>query len=232
MISLPITLLLAALAGCALPYVPSRTIFEDSINFVRLEADEEVLPTQPETRHTHPVMIPVEQMTNILKGLSIREHRIWIQRKISGEAPFEPVFSDHEIALLAPRLSEALAKANADERVTYYLSRPQTSIKREITSGGLYVNGNQLHFILGNHRLIYGIPAYGMVYDRRYPMMPTAPKGFDLYFSPPDAVVKQNPGIWSRLAGRTKDEIVIDLQKVPAYGTATPLPGPSPSPAM
>lgn len=219
----------AAITACALPHVPARTVFEDSTSFVRLETDETVLPTRPETRHTHPVMIPAEQMTTVLKGLSLREHRIWIQRMIWGEAPFQEVFSAHEIAFLVPRLTEALAKANADERVTFYLSRPQDSIKREITSGGLYVKGNQLHFILGNHRVIYGIPSYGMVYDRRYPTMPTAPKSFDLSFTPADAVVKQRPGIWSRLIGRTKDEMIVNLQKIPAYGAATPLSQPTPA---
>jgi hypothetical protein len=229
---LAVLIMVVLLAACALPHVPSRIVYEDSTNFVRLELDEEVLQTQPESRHSHPLILPVEQMSNILRGLAIREHRIWIQQTISGSAPIESVFSDHEISLMAPRLAQALATANADERVTFYLSHPQTSIKREITSGGLYVKGQRLHFILGNHRIGYGIPAYGMVYDRRYPMMPTAPKAFDLYFSPPEAVVKQSPGIWSRLVGRTKDEIVIDLQKVPAHGTATPLPGTSPSPAL
>jgi hypothetical protein len=99
--------------------------------------------------------------------------------------------------------------------VTYYLSRPQTSIKREITTGGVYVKHDQLHFILGNHRIIYGIPAYGMVYDRRYPTRPTAAKGFDLSFDPEAAVVKRSRGLWDRVLGREKDEMVINLQKLP-----------------
>jgi hypothetical protein len=98
--------------------------------------------------------------------------------------------------------------------VTFYLSRPQTSIKREITSGGMYVKQNDLHVILGNRQIIYGIPAYGMVYDRRYPTRPTAAKGFDLIFDQSSAVVKQESSIWDRWLGLEKDEMVINLQKL------------------
>ena len=92
------------------------------------------------------------------------------------------MFREAEISLLVPQISEAFRLAKENERVTYYLSQPQTSIKRIITSGGLYVKGTELHFILGNWQIVYGIPAYGMIYDRRYPMSPMVSKGFDLYF--------------------------------------------------
>ncbi len=206
--------LVAALAGCAVPQVPSRVIYEDPVNFVRLEADPFVLPEWPPSANSHPAVIGPDQMARILKGFTVREHRPWLFVKIMGEAPWEPAFRDEEVALLAPRLVEALAQARPDERVTYYLSQPQTSIKREITSGGLYVKENQLHFILGNRQIIYGIPAYGMVYDRRYPMRPTAAKGFDLAFDQAAAVVKQESSIWDRLLGWEKDEMVINLRKL------------------
>jgi hypothetical protein len=202
------------LTGCEIPYVAARVVYEDPTNFVRLDRDPSVLEEFPESQHNHPFTIHPEQIAELLRGLSVREHRNGIQIWISGEAPREPVFREEEIRLLAPRLSEALAQAKPDERVTFYLSQPQTSIKREITSGGLYVHGHELHFTLGNHRIIYGIPAYGMVYDRRYPMMPTAPKAFDLYFEPAGLVVKQERHLLNRLLGQEPDELVIDLRKL------------------
>jgi hypothetical protein len=204
----------AALAACAIPHIPSRVVYEDPVNFVRLEDDPSVEKDVRDTWHSHPAVISPEVMAAILKGLSVQEHRIKLQRLISGEAPREPAFRDEDIAWLAPKLAEALGRAEPQERVTYYLSRPQTSIKREITTGGLYVRGERLHFILGNHRITYGIPSYGMVYDRRYPTKPTAAKGFDLNFEPESAVIKQPRRFWNRWLGREKDEIVIDLKKV------------------
>lgn len=77
--------------------------------------------------------------------------------------------------------------------------------------GGLYIRGTELHFILGNWQTLYGIPAYGMIYDRRYPMNPIISKGFDLFFDLDQALVSQTTSIWDGLLANTKDELVIDL---------------------
>jgi hypothetical protein len=206
--------------GCAIPHVPARTIYEDPVNYVRLEEDDAVLPEWPPGHHGHPKSFTVEHLTRLLNGMTVKEHRIWIQKWFQGEAPLVPVFKDEEVALLAPQLAEAFAAATYNERVTFYLSQPQTSVKRVITSGGLYVHGNQLHVLIGNWQIIYGIPTYGMIYDRRYPMRPTAAKGFDLYFEPSEAVVKQRSSLWDTIFANTKDELVIDMNRWQASLTA------------
>jgi hypothetical protein len=155
----------------------------------------------------------VEDLSRILGSISVKEHRIWLQEKLQGEAPLVPAFRPEELTLLSQQIAEALAKARPDERVTFYLSQPQTSVKRIITTGGLYVHGTELHFILGNWQVVYGIPAYGMIYDRRYPMRPTAAKGFYLYFYPADATVSQHLSFWDILLANATDELVIDLTK-------------------
>jgi hypothetical protein len=66
---------------------------------------------------------------------------------------------------------------------------------------------------LGNWQVLYGIPTYGMIYDRRYPMRPTAAKGFYLYFYPAEATVTQQHSLWDTLLANTTDELVIDLTK-------------------
>lgn len=210
---------LLLLTACAIPHVPSRTVYEDPVNFVRLEVDATVLPDWPPSALSHPASISVEEMTRLLKGMTVQEHRTAIQRWFQGEAPKVPAFGEEEVALLAPRLSEALAQAQQNERVTYYLSKPQTSVKRIVTSGGLYVRGTELHFLLGNWQIIYGIPTYGMIYDRRYPMSPTGPKGFDLFFEPDQAVIRRDASVWDQMLANSKDELIIDLMKV--------FPGPS-----
>ena len=136
-----------------------------------------------------------------------------------------PAFRPEELALLSQQIAEAFALARPDERVTFYLSQPQTSVKRVITTGGLYLHGTELHFILGNWQIIYGIPTYGMIYDRRYPMRPTAAKGFDLFFDPGEATIAQQHSLWDTLLANTQDELVIDLTKTvpaPIASLATP----------
>jgi hypothetical protein len=213
-LSSTVALILTCLPACAVPLVPSRIVYEDPTNFVRVELDHRVLPDRLETRHSHPAAVGTDEMTAILKGLSVRDHRVKLHVWISGEAEFEQAFTDAEIELLAAKLADALAKATPEERVTYYLSYPQTSVKRQITSGGLYVRDSELHFTLSNHREIYGIPAYGMVYDRRYPVLPIAPKDFDVFFNPEHAVVPRTFRLWDVIWGLEQDDVVIDLNKL------------------
>lgn len=188
-------------------------VYEDPVNYVRLEKDDAVLPEWLPSAHAHPKAIGAEDLSRILGSISVKEHRIWLQRKLQGEAPLVPAFRPEELTLLSQQIAEALAAARPDERVTFYLSQPQTSVKRVITTGGLYVHGTELHFILGNWQVVYGIPTYGMIYDRRYPMRPTVAKGFYLYFYPADATVTQQHSLWDMLLANATDELVIDLTK-------------------
>lgn len=202
------------LFGCAAPHIPSRIIYEDPVNFVRLEEDPEVLAEWPPSHHSHPFTIEPEKLRTILSGLKVQEHWIALQRWMRGESPLVPAFTDEELALLSVRIAEALAEAKDNERVTFYLSEPQTFARRIITTGGLYVHGTQLHILLGNWRIIYGIPAYGMIYDRRYPMRPTAAKGFDLTFQPSEAVIPMKSSLLDGVLANAKDELIIDLTKL------------------
>lgn len=40
------------LIGCAVPHIPSRIVYEDPVNYVRLEEDADVLAEWPPTHHT------------------------------------------------------------------------------------------------------------------------------------------------------------------------------------
>jgi hypothetical protein len=213
------------LTACAIPQTPYRAVYEDPVNYVRLEEDDTVLPEWPPGHHTHPKAFTADHILRVLKGLTVQEHRIWLQKWIQSEAPLVPAFKDEEITLLGPQLAEAFATAKFNERVTFYLSQPQTSVKRVITSGGFYVRGSELHVIVGNWQIVYGIPTYGMIYDRRYPMRPTAAKGFDLFFRPEEAVVPQRNSLWDALLANTKDELVIDIDRLARTDmTMSPLP--------
>ena len=80
------------LVGCAIPQVPYRTVYEDPVNYVRLEVDDSVLPEWPPSAHTHPKAIGTEEVARLLGGISVQEHRIWLQKWLQGEAPLVPAF--------------------------------------------------------------------------------------------------------------------------------------------
>jgi hypothetical protein len=211
----------AILAGCAVPHVPSRIVYEDRTSFVRLERDPHVQTDRPETRHTHPVEIAPDEIAAMLRGIRVQQHRLALHAWIAGQAPMEPAFTDAEVELLASSLSDALAKAAPEERVTYYFSYPHTALsdpyglrKRLVTSGALYVEGSRVHFTLSNYRAIYGVPPYGMIYDRRYPALPIVPKGFDVFFEPADAVVPKRFSLWEAVWGYKRDDVVIDRSRL------------------
>jgi hypothetical protein len=226
LISVGLLVSLLVLAGCAAPHIPSRIIYEDPVNFVRLEEDSEVLAEWPPTHHAHPFVIEPDKLRTILSGLMVQEHWIALKRWMRGESPLVPAFTDEELALLSVRIAEALAEAKYNERVTFYLSEPLTFARRVITTGGLYIHGTELHMLLGNWRIIYGIPAYGMIYDRRYPMRPTAAKGFDLRFQPTEAVVPTKASLLDVILANAKDELVIDLSKLETQGPSVSSLGP------
>src|SRR4030095_4709477 len=100
----PHFLLWLLFAGCAIPYVPYRTIYEDPVNYVRLEEDDAVLPEWPPGHHAHPKTFTAGEMKVLLKGMTIQEHRIWLQKWLQGDAPFVPAFKDEETELLASQL--------------------------------------------------------------------------------------------------------------------------------
>jgi len=68
------TLVCALLAGCAIPVVPYRAVYEDPVNYVRLELDDSVLPEWPPSAHAHPKVIATEDMAHILRSISVKEH--------------------------------------------------------------------------------------------------------------------------------------------------------------
>lgn len=134
------------LIGCAVPHIPSRIVYEDPVNYVRLEEDADVLAEWPPTHHTHPFLIEAGTIRTILTGMKVQEHRTVLQRWLLGESPLVQAFTDEEMTLLSAQLAEALAEAAYNERVTFYLSQPQTFARRIITTGGLYIHGAELHF--------------------------------------------------------------------------------------
>ncbi|MBI3355395.1 MAG: hypothetical protein HY038_01230 [Nitrospirae bacterium] len=53
-----------------------------------------------------------------------------------------------------------------------------------------------------------------MIYDRRYPMRPTAAKDFNLIFQPSDAVIPAKSSLLDELLANARDELVLDLTKI------------------
>ena len=135
--------------GCAPAQFTTMTIFDTPTAFVRLEAES----VDPERGHTHPISLTPEQMAVVLSGITVEEP--WAKLPIyddTSQPHRHPAFTEKEVMFFSPLLAVALSKATPEEVVTFYQSRYLSGTSREVTSGGLFVQGEELHIILANYR--------------------------------------------------------------------------------
>ncbi|OQW33118.1 MAG: hypothetical protein A4E19_07180 [Nitrospira sp. SG-bin1] len=219
--------LLLSLIACQHRSFPTMTIFDDPSRFVRLEVNRTV-----GGGHAHPADITTDEMIAVLSGVMIEEPPGFLRSlslSTKGDEPRQhPAFNEAEISFFAPFLAEGLKTAKSDQIVTF----GQTSQKAAfleiasggmlVTSGGLFINGDELHLILGNYRSPANYapdPGIGATLDgRSAPLQPIAPQRTTLYFEPTTAVAPSRKSFLSRLLGPDRHEIVV-LFKQLAAGT-------------
>jgi hypothetical protein len=170
--------------ACSPSHLVTYTVFETPTRFVRLAVDRTV---SLESRFSHPVAIPPDNMSTFLAGLMIIEPPSLIPWPFQEERPSRhPLFSAEAIRFWVPLLTRALDVATPEELVTFYQAHVISPVSREVTSGGLFVTEDHLHFILSNYRAPIPFMAdFGMADthdDRRNPLRPMAPQQIQLQF--------------------------------------------------
>ncbi|MBK9307664.1 MAG: hypothetical protein IPM58_11400 [Nitrospira sp.] len=189
--------ILLGLSACQGRPVLTESIYEDQSLIVRLAVDRTV-----GGGHSHPATVEVEGMSSILSGVIIEEPTGLVpplplpdQR---NEPPRHPVFTTAEIELLAPLLVKGLKTAKPEEIVTFYWITQQPPPIDQVTSGGIFLEGEELHFILGNYRSPTRYPpdaeTIRSLDGRSTPMQPLVPQEASLTFSPATALVPSEQG--------------------------------------
>ena len=211
-LSLPLT-------ACQHRPVPTATLYDEPSRFVRIEVTPSV-----GGGHSHPATITTEEMIEILSGVKIKEPPRLIAALSLESSPEEsrprPAFTEAEIRLFAPLLVEGLRKAKAEEIVTFGQATQRSGLLEKITSGGMvvtsggmFIDGDELHLILGNHRSPTHSapdPGVGATLDgRSAPLQPIAPQQTALYFEPATAVAPTREGLLSSLFRPNRQEIVV-----------------------
>jgi hypothetical protein len=127
-----------------------------------------------------------------------------------------PAFNEAEISFFAPFFAEGLKKATSEEIVTFYQATQKDTLIDKVlfvTSGGIFVNGDELHLILSNYRSETGYapdPGIGDKLDgRSTPLQPIAPQRTEVYFEPATAVAPSQHGILQSLLRPKRQEIVL-----------------------
>lgn len=191
------SVILFGFTGCQTRSVLTESIYQDQSLIVRLAVDQTV-----GVNHSHPATMTTQEMTTVLSGMIIEEpSRILPSLPLPGqrnEPSRHPAFTAAEIDLLAPLLVKGLNSAKPEEIVTFYWITQQPPPNDQVTSGGMFVKDNELHFILGNYRSPTRFPpdAETMQFldGRSTPLQPLVPQEALLTFHPATALVPSEPG--------------------------------------
>jgi hypothetical protein len=214
------------IGACSPRQFTTITIYDDPTTYVRLEFDRTV---KKGTEHSHPISLTPEQIAAVLDGVRIEEPHALVRGDILQRNPIprvHPAFTDKEIAFFAPLFALAFSQATSEEVVTFYQTRPISAIAREVTSGGVFVRGDELHLILANYRSPTHYMADAGVADtqddRLTPMQSLAPQGGRLEFEPHSAKQERPVRDLEKVFQRDHRELTVLYKQLPPHTMAQP----------
>jgi len=210
-----IATLLALTLGCAGPSFVSRAIREDDPWFVRLQTYASA-GQAGEVQHDHPVNWNDAELSAILSRLFLNERVGLLDQK---PAP-RPVFAPDELDRLVPAIRDAFRAARPTEWVTFFLTRPGGQ-GEDVTSGGLYVDGQQLHMIVANHHEVVP-PGEEAQMLRGNPLRALKVRGNTLTFEPVTYVLFSRSNWLGGYGGAAASEVIVNHQAFLASLRPTP----------
>ena len=186
-----------AFIGCANDSFLTLPVYESPNAVIRLMAIPDV---EAEKNFSHPAFPTVKQMSKILKGLSVNKGSSvfsFMSRKDSDRIR-QPAFSDEEVTFLAPLLVKGLTRATPDEIVSFYGTADISTTFRQVTSGGVFVQGESLFIVISNFRSKVPIWQDADEYQAPYRLQPLesiiSPSG-RLFFTPDTLTVNSNSAV-------------------------------------
>ena len=131
--------LILSLGGCSTPQFQTLTIFDSPNRVVALRAMPDANGGKG---YDHPATFTTEEMSRLLKGIRVERGLL--------SSTQHAALSEIEIRLFAPHFVKALEKATKEEMVTFFEIAEFGEDHQITTSGGLFVAGGRLHFVLSN----------------------------------------------------------------------------------
>ncbi|MDE3119592.1 MAG: hypothetical protein KGL03_11320 [Nitrospirota bacterium] len=199
-------ILLALSLGCTGISFVSRPVREDNPWLVRLQTYAQA-GKAGDVQHNHPASWSESDLKAILSGLYLTEQVGLLDQK---PAP-RPIFSPEDVARLAPAVQEAFRLAQPNEWVTFFLTH-QAGQGEEVTSGALYVDGQQLHVIVANDReaMPVGEEAQKLKLN---PLRALKVRGRTLTFDPSVYVIFSRNSWMSGYDNAAASEVILDHRK-------------------
>ena len=183
--------------------------------------------------HSHPATISSEQIAAILRGIGVQPRDHIAGFGLFANKSAAPAFLAAEVAVIAPFVSQALAKASPKDMVTFYLVSHDFERGDLITSGGLFLRNRHLYVILANaHSSKYSVQYENTspIDTRDQPLLPLARYRFSTVFTPQEAWIPNKHVHGKDGYGRYLDEsklIVVDLDRLPEIMDKNDKPTPS-----
>lgn len=207
-----------SLTACQTRPIQTETIYDDPSRFVRLEVDSTVGGS-----HSHPITITTDAMIAVLSGVMIEEQPMFMTPTSlltkDKEPRQHPAFNPEEVSFFAPIMAKGLGKAKSEEVVTFGRTSQMTTSTSKVTSGGVFVDGDELHLILSNYRSETnyapdpGISATTLD-AHSSPLRSIAPQRTKLYFEPRSAEAASREGMFGSLLRPDRRELVILFKKL------------------
>lgn len=183
--------LMGELSGCVPGPFPTIVIYDSPERYVRLEAISNA-HTRDAT-YAHPAELTVDQLTKVMKGLYVvLAETPWGVHTHDAQAAKRRAFSDREIQFFAPLIVQGLAQATPQEVVTFFETAEISDTEQITTSGGVYVDVDGMHVILGNFNVRTPIWQDAEQYRapfRLRPLEPIDPQPGRLFFEPSQLMI-------------------------------------------
>ena len=194
--------------GCANPGFNIQPVEDDPSLLVGLASSPDS-SSEAETRHDHPVEWTTGDLQAILKRLAIQEGSGLLD---SSRRP-HTVFSQEDLTHLIPALQQTFNIARPSDWIVFAVwgSSEQTQ-GLQVTSGGMYLQDQQLHILLANHRERVSSEEHGIQAIRETPFHALRDVKRSLLFYPTSYVVESgNNWIMSGFESPVS-ELILDYQ--------------------
>ncbi|MEX0830458.1 MAG: SHOCT domain-containing protein [Nitrospirales bacterium] len=164
-------MLFAIIIGCeTISYSSGLSSTRYLVNEPEMTVGMEVTYRDGSPEYSHPAAINPELLDQVLHHIEVQPSSL-LERIAGGSATIQQAFSAEQRSVLCNALSKALNLATSLETVTFYWATPRGNGLWEITSGGLYLQEDDLHMLLTNYRQT--VPAKNPPQNpRKHPLSP------------------------------------------------------------
>jgi hypothetical protein len=201
-------ILLVWTVGCANPGFIIQPVEDDPSLLVGLASSPDGV-SDTEARHDHPVEWTTGDLQAVLKRLAIQEGSGLLDSSRKQQA----VFSPEDLTHLIPALQHTFNMARPSDWIVFAVwgSSEQTQ-GLQVTSGGMYLQDQQLHILLANHRERVSSEEDGIQAIRKNPFHALRDVKRSLLFYPTSYVVESRSNWIMSGFESPVSEIILDYQ--------------------